>query len=168
MWVWVNSGSWWWTGRQAVLLYMGSQRVGHDWATELTKLTAIFHKWLFSLWEMSSGLLLGIGNDSTLDYKLPSYHETWVAHDELSGNRWLRTTSAMEGLAWKGLHWNRCLFWVWNGLPCPWYFCQSQHLLTYKYFTHHHAFIYSIASDQWGICTSKEVRFLKINNTSGS
>ena len=35
-WVWVNSGSWWWTGRPGVLRFMGSQRVGHDWVTELT------------------------------------------------------------------------------------------------------------------------------------
>ena len=34
-WVWVNSGSWWWTGRPGVLLFTGSQRVRHDWATEL-------------------------------------------------------------------------------------------------------------------------------------
>jgi len=34
-WVWVNSGSWWWTGRPGVLWFMGSQRVGHDWVTEL-------------------------------------------------------------------------------------------------------------------------------------
>ena len=34
-WVWVNSGSWWWTGRPGMLQSMGSQRVGHDWATEL-------------------------------------------------------------------------------------------------------------------------------------
>ena len=34
-WVWVNSGCWWWTGRLGVLRFMGSQRVGHDWATEL-------------------------------------------------------------------------------------------------------------------------------------
>ena len=34
-WVWVNSGSWWQTGRPDVLRFMGSQRVGHDWATEL-------------------------------------------------------------------------------------------------------------------------------------
>ena len=33
-WVWVNSGSWWWTGRPGMLRFMGSQRVGHDWATE--------------------------------------------------------------------------------------------------------------------------------------
>ena len=29
-WVWVNSGSWWWTGRPGILLPMGSQRVGHN------------------------------------------------------------------------------------------------------------------------------------------
>ena len=34
-WVWVNSGSWWWTGRPDVLRFMGSQRVRHDWVTEL-------------------------------------------------------------------------------------------------------------------------------------
>ena len=34
-WVWVNSGSWWWTGRPGVLQSIGSQRVGHDWVTEL-------------------------------------------------------------------------------------------------------------------------------------
>ena len=33
--VWVNSGSWWWTGRPGVLQFMGSQRAGHDWETEL-------------------------------------------------------------------------------------------------------------------------------------
>ena len=34
-WVWVNSGSWWWTGRPGVLRFMGLQRVRHNWATEL-------------------------------------------------------------------------------------------------------------------------------------
>ena len=33
--VWVNSRSWWWTGRPGVLQSMGLQRVGHNWATEL-------------------------------------------------------------------------------------------------------------------------------------
>ena len=38
---WVNSRSWWWTGRPGVLQFMGLQRVRHDWATELnwTELT---------------------------------------------------------------------------------------------------------------------------------
>ena len=34
-WVSVNSGSWWWTGRPGMLQFMGSQTVGHNWATEL-------------------------------------------------------------------------------------------------------------------------------------
>ena len=35
IWVWVNSGSCWWTGRPGVLQSMGLQRVRHDWATDL-------------------------------------------------------------------------------------------------------------------------------------
>ena len=42
-WVWVDSGSWWWTGRPGVLQFMGSQRIGHDWATELNW---TYWKWL--------------------------------------------------------------------------------------------------------------------------
>ena len=34
-WIWVNSRSWWWTGRPGVLWFMESQGVGHDWVTEL-------------------------------------------------------------------------------------------------------------------------------------
>ena len=34
-WVYVSSGSWWWTGKPGMLQSMGSQRVGHDWVTEL-------------------------------------------------------------------------------------------------------------------------------------
>ena len=47
-WVWVNSRSWWWTRRPGVLQFVGSQRVGHDWATELNwKLTTCSrHKYL--------------------------------------------------------------------------------------------------------------------------
>ena len=43
-WVWVNSGSLWWTGRPGMLRFMGSQRVGHNWVTELnwTEPTPVF------------------------------------------------------------------------------------------------------------------------------
>ena len=44
-WVSVNSRSWWWTGRPGVLRFIGSRRVGHDWATDL-----IWSDWLYSLW----------------------------------------------------------------------------------------------------------------------
>ena len=44
--LWVDSRSWWWTGRPGVLQFMGSQRVGHDWVTELnwTELTPKWEK----------------------------------------------------------------------------------------------------------------------------
>ena len=42
-WVWVNSRRWWWTGRPGVLRFMGSQRVGHDLATELNWTELIHH-----------------------------------------------------------------------------------------------------------------------------
>ena len=44
-WVWVNSGSWWWTGRPGVLRIMGSQTVGHDWATELNWTLSHYATW---------------------------------------------------------------------------------------------------------------------------
>ena len=34
-WVWASSRSWWWTGKPGMLQSMGSQRVRHNWATEL-------------------------------------------------------------------------------------------------------------------------------------
>ena len=34
-WLWVNSGSWWWTGKPGVLQSIGLQGVKHDWVTEL-------------------------------------------------------------------------------------------------------------------------------------
>ena len=36
-WVWVNSGSWWWTGKPGVLWFMRAQRIEHDWVTELNR-----------------------------------------------------------------------------------------------------------------------------------
>ena len=63
-WVWVNSVSWWGTGRPGMLQSMGSQRVRHDWATELNWWHD-FQGWImkalqllpgslkFSLWEAS-------------------------------------------------------------------------------------------------------------------
>ena len=35
IWIWVSSRSWWWTGKPGVLQSMGSQRVGHDWVTDI-------------------------------------------------------------------------------------------------------------------------------------
>ena len=40
-WVWMNSGSWWWTGRPGVLQFMGSQTVRHNWVTEWNWITLL-------------------------------------------------------------------------------------------------------------------------------
>ena len=61
-WVWVNSGSWWWTGRPGMLRFMGLQsrtelsdwtelnwqsmgswKFGHDWVTELSNMVTIIN-----------------------------------------------------------------------------------------------------------------------------
>ena len=49
-WVWVNSRSWWWTGKAGMLQFMGLQRVGHDSATELYWADMNF-KWLIKYTE---------------------------------------------------------------------------------------------------------------------
>ena len=54
-WVWVDSGSWWWTGwtgRPGVLWFMGSQRVWHDWATELNWLISLALNLLCFAWDI--------------------------------------------------------------------------------------------------------------------
>ena len=45
-WVWVNSRSWWRTGKPGVLRSMGSQRVRHNWASELN--------WTELMWTLNS------------------------------------------------------------------------------------------------------------------
>ena len=47
-WVWVYSGSWWWTGRPGVLRFMRSQRLGYYWVTELNWCWDMFP--LYPLW----------------------------------------------------------------------------------------------------------------------
>ena len=49
-WVWVNSGSWWWTGRPGVLWFMGSQRVRHDWVSELNWADRVYRKTLIYIY----------------------------------------------------------------------------------------------------------------------
>ena len=50
--VWVNSRSWWWTGKPGVLQSMGSQKVRQDWATELNWTASIC--WPWGMWDLSS------------------------------------------------------------------------------------------------------------------
>ena len=69
-WVWASSGSWWWTGRPGVLQFMGSERVGQDWATEQQHTCNYFH---FSIIESSFLFIY-------LPLKLAQTHVHWVSH----------------------------------------------------------------------------------------
>ena len=56
-WVWVNSRRWWWTGRPGMLQFMGSQRVRHDWDTELNWIKPFSQVVYFSWWSLHLYLL---------------------------------------------------------------------------------------------------------------
>ena len=56
-WVWVDSGSWWWTGKPGMLQSMGSQRVGHKWLSDSTELnwTETHTHWLHThIWHLGN------------------------------------------------------------------------------------------------------------------
>ena len=56
-WVWVHSGSWWWAWRPSVLQFIGSQRVGHDWATELNWTASVILLWILLAYYSSLSVL---------------------------------------------------------------------------------------------------------------
>ena len=60
-WVWVDSGSWLWTGRPGMLWFMGSQSIRHDWATELN--------WTLTFW--NSLRRIGIKSSINVCYNSP-------------------------------------------------------------------------------------------------
>ena len=87
-WVWVISGSWWWSGRPGILQSMGSQIVGHDWVTELN--------WT----EDPTILLLGIYPEKTIFQKdtctpifiaaLFTQAKTWKQPKYWSVDEWIK------------------------------------------------------------------------------
>ena len=89
-WVWVNSGSWWWAGRPGMLQSMWSQRVGHDWVTELnwTELKVIAARFLYcKFWLYLKSNLLGIHSELRKCPLLPNLSSTslmilaWISYD---------------------------------------------------------------------------------------
>ena len=70
IWVWVNSRSWWWTGRPGMLPFMVSQRVGYDWVTELN-------------WTVLMGLLLCLWTWGIFFWWDPTFSCQWWFSSEL-------------------------------------------------------------------------------------
>ena len=54
-WVWVDPGSWWWTGRPGVLQFIGSQRVGHNWVSE-PNWCLLFKQFCSRLWGVNMAI----------------------------------------------------------------------------------------------------------------
>ena len=59
-WIWVSSGTWWWTGKPGVLQSMGLQRVRHDWAAELNCTEYFLIQWHCDLLTSKSMRLWGV------------------------------------------------------------------------------------------------------------
>ena len=103
-WVWVNSGSWYWTGRPGMLWFMGSKRVGHDWATELnwTELRATEGFIYYSLYA-STSLKFFIIKGAKLNYLFVSIWK--VLHLFIS--HWLFSKRATSLSLFTFMHWRR-------------------------------------------------------------
>ena len=76
-WVWASSRSWWRTGKSGKLKLIGSQRVGHDWGTEL-KWTKCFGKTAIQPYNQNSCYVTWI------NWRIPSDFAFWCFNFMLS------------------------------------------------------------------------------------
>ena len=91
-WVWVNSGSWWWTGRPGVLQFMGSQRVRHDWASELNfpDFTPVFSNSFFFIAAYSCFVKVMFSQKllACFVFNAPLLFELLPFHPQISDEEW--------------------------------------------------------------------------------
>ena len=108
-WVWVNSGSWWWTGRPGILQSIGSQRVGHNWATEVNWTECQFMTIFEIVQKEDIKILSPLFLITDPDCKsLPYIKSSW-------GQEWWGYSSWVSSLLYSPLHWE---------LHPPFYFLQ--------------------------------------------
>ena len=118
-WVWVNSWSWWWTGRPGMQQSMGSQRVGHNWATELN--------WIFTtnkkVWAIITNILFWSKPNPCLHL-----YSSLISCDQLRGE-WGELEVSREKkvqLFPRGISPQNRYFchsergWKWCSWKCPW------------------------------------------------
>ena len=102
--VWMNSGSWWWTGRPGVLWFMGSQRVGHDWATDLI--------WSDLIWRYAYLQTYQIMPNCSSRYTKLYYYQQYISTPLLSNltNTWYyKKNFLFEPIRWIS---NSILLWL--------------------------------------------------------
>ena len=90
--VWVDSGSWWWTGRPGVLRFVGLQRVRHDWVTEL-KLWLIETGSPREIWEDILWILKTNGN--VCSYPIVFRQICNSRKNQIIGQRWRRVNNEL-------------------------------------------------------------------------
>ena len=104
-WVWVNSRSWWWTGRPGMLQSMGSQTVRHDWVTILN--WTQFLSWPSMLGKTSTGFWW-CSKKRRPDEFLNGFHEPGEGRI-----RWQLGSSFLSNVR----TWNRCQITEQFGMP---------------------------------------------------
>ena len=116
-WVWVNSGSWWWTERPGMLWFMGSQRVGHDWATELNW-TNINRKLEILGWpKVHSGFSVRYYGKARMNFLANWQRHTCMHAKSLSLVRLSATSWTVACQAPLFMRFSRQEYW--SELPCP-------------------------------------------------
>jgi len=122
-WVWVNSGSWWWTGRPGVLQFMGLQRLGHDWASELN--------WTEQCFFMINNAVIHIFMCHTLS-------ELEIISLETKWNYWARNTFKFSNIYYcHNCYWKSC-----TNLPCKETECRYVPIFPYPHL-HKNIFIFT-------------------------
>ena len=95
MWVWINSRSWWWTGRPGVLQSVGSQRVGNDWVTELN-----WRNWiqvssaasrLLTVWAIGEAQKVLVAKMCQILTKNPLVSAMFLSESPTFSQMWLKT-----------------------------------------------------------------------------
>ena len=77
-WVWVSSGTWWWMGKPGMLQSMGSQRFGHNWATEVNW-TSSYQMVIYFLKRVPEASSFSISGNAVqvVPGTLPPIHTVW-------------------------------------------------------------------------------------------
>ena len=108
MWVWVNSGRWWWTGKPGVLRFMGSQRVRHDWATELNWYIYILGK-KYSIYLKLLNCLKDFGY---ICWGIVGFPESSVGKESACNARDQGSALKKRSILWPGSWWLWIMHWV--------------------------------------------------------
>ena len=146
-WVWVDSRSWCWTGRPGVLRFMGLQRVGHDWATELNWTDRALRNTFFkkipkqkgiqlSYWELVPSACHAAGSLEGLERSL--FPSKWLGHTIKADSLVSLYLMYIPKVGWKIIVWQRIAepwgvfsfltlpLWIWylekmlDQQPCIW------------------------------------------------